>query len=193
MKFSSILLAAGSSERFGRNKLLLPLRDKTVLETAVDNFLIPELAELLLVTGAFHAEMIRMKFPEVVRIVYNPRFDLGMSESIRIGLTHASASSDGIFITPADVPLIKQETLHRMIEKFTKGNIVIPTHQNKKGHPVLISREIARSCVRNSSEKILYDTIKAHRDRVELVETHDPGILMDMDTSEDYENLKKSM
>ena len=191
MKFSAIILAGGSSGRFGKNKLLLPLGEKTVLGTTIDKWLIPEIDEILLVTGAFHDEIIRQAFPAIVRIVKNPQFDQGMSHSIRCGLENLDPSTDGVFIIPADIPLFKQETLYLMTQKFGQKKIIIPTYENKKGHPVLIDREIVESCLANHSEKILYDTIQKHSNDVELLAVNDPGIVMDLDTIEDYNRMKK--
>ena len=49
---SSIVVAAGSSKRMGMiNKLLLPFKGKTVLETVVENILRAGLEEVIVVTG----------------------------------------------------------------------------------------------------------------------------------------------
>ena len=48
---SAIILAAGESKRMGKPKQLMPLRQKTILEQTIDNFLNSKVSEIVVVVG----------------------------------------------------------------------------------------------------------------------------------------------
>lgn len=190
-RFSVVILAAGESSRLGYDKLSLPLGEKSVLEHSVGKFLIDEVSEIIIVTGKFIPQCRSSISSPKVRWVNNPDYLLGMSSSIRKGIEHLHASADGVFITPADIPLFRPATVQSMIRAFTTNKIIIPTYHGKKGHPVLLNQYTARQCLTSPSEKVLYDVINENQNTVELLPVEDEGIVLDIDTNEDYEVLKK--
>ena len=56
-RITAILLAAGLSKRLGRNKLLLPLGDETVIRKTAKAVLAGAVSEVILVTGHEEAMM----------------------------------------------------------------------------------------------------------------------------------------
>lgn len=189
-RFSVVILAAGESLRLGYDKLSLPLGEKSVLEHTVSNFLIDSVNEIVIVTGKFFPECRSSIASPKVQWVNNPDYVFGMSSSIRKGIEHIRGSAEGIFITPADIPLFKPATVQSMIRAFTTAKIIIPTYRGKKGHPVLLNLNMARECLTMQSEKVLYDVINKNKNAVEWLAVDDEGILLDIDTAEDYEALK---
>ncbi len=191
-KFSAILLAAGESERLGQNKLLLPLRHKTVLENVIDKFESDDILEILIVVGKFASAFKKNIHVEKVKWVLNPDPSKGMSSSIKIGLQQAASDSAAVFITPADMPVFKKETVTAMINAFERGAVIVPTFQRHRGHPVLLDKKIADECLSCTSERILYQVLRDHRKDIRWLAVEDEGILQDMDTIEDYEKIKSS-
>jgi molybdenum cofactor cytidylyltransferase len=186
-----VILAAGESSRLGYDKLSLPLGEKSVLEHTVSKFLIDSVSEIVIVTGKFVPECRSSIASSKVLWVNNTDYLLGMSSSIRKGIEHIHASADGVFITPADIPLFAESTVRLMMQTFVSSKIIIPTHHRRKGHPVLMSRNIAQQCLTIKSEKVLYDVINENQNAVELLPVEDEGIVLDIDTNEDYEVLKE--
>ena len=190
-RFSAVILAAGESARLGYDKLSLPLGTETILEHTIAKFLIDSVDEIIIVTGRFIPECRSSITSPKVQWLHNPDYTLGMSSSIKKGVGRLGGSSDAVFITPADIPLFRAATVQMMIAAFTPSKIIIPAYKGKKGHPVLLDIDLARQCLRTQSDKVLYDVIKKNQNAVELLPVKDAGIAMDIDTAEDYEELKK--
>jgi len=70
-----------------------------------------------------------------IKILINDLESSEMADSIRIALKHIKANnSKGILITPADIPLVKVDTLNELIKNFTenKDKIIIPIIKAEK-------------------------------------------------------------
>src|SRR6516164_9618091 len=102
---ASIVLAAGTSSRMeSGNKMLLPLNNKTVLETTLDNILADGPGEVIVVLGK-DADKIMTRIDRLpVRIVYNPDYKKGLTTSIQKGVSVATAK--GYMICLGDMVLI---------------------------------------------------------------------------------------
>jgi molybdenum cofactor cytidylyltransferase len=190
-RFSTVVLAAGESSRIGRNKLELMLGDRSVLEHVIDKFQMDSVYEIVVVTGKFTAEPKFKNISPPIRFVHNPDYAQGMGSSVKKGLESFSIIPDAVFITPADMPAIRKETIHKMAVAFKDHNIVIPTYQGKKGHPVMLDKVYIEPCLQEQKEKVLYEVIEKNKKRIDFIPVEDEGILMDIDTMEDYERLKK--
>ncbi len=96
MMISAIVLAAGLSRRMGEFKILLPWRDRTVVEQIVATLVDAGLPDILVVTG-HRAEDVTAKLSATrARAVLNPRFEQGeMLSSIQAGLSARVAHLPG--------------------------------------------------------------------------------------------------
>ena len=56
---AAIILASGMSKRLGRNKLLLPLGNKRVIEHVIDNVKSSRIKDIYLVYGKDHQEELK--------------------------------------------------------------------------------------------------------------------------------------
>jgi molybdenum cofactor cytidylyltransferase len=68
-----------------------------------------------------------------------------------------------------------------------QGEVVIPTFEGQRGHPVLIRRELVPEILAQPADSSLRDYIEARGYRT--VKVGDQAILWDLDTPEDYEHL----
>ena len=58
IKFAVILLAAGKSSRFGENKMLAIVRNKTMIDHSLDSFLsLDEIGPIIVVIGGYREQM----------------------------------------------------------------------------------------------------------------------------------------
>ncbi len=144
-RVAAVILAAGGSARMGEAKQLLPLADSTVLGQTLDNVRRARLDETILVLG-HSADTIRQQLSPValkdVTVVVDPDFDEGMASSLRAGISAISAGIDGALIVLADQPFIAASTLARIADRYrdSEAQIVIPTHNQQRGNPVLLDR-----------------------------------------------------
>jgi molybdenum cofactor cytidylyltransferase len=185
---SAILLAAGLSRRMGRPKQLLPLHGKPVIIHCFDNIFASGIRDIVVVLG-LQGEKIKSiigDFP--IKIAFNSDESSDMSGSVRVGLQNISRSSTGVLICLSDQPLISTDTFKVLIEWNAREpeKIIVPVYHSRKGHPVLLPKHIAQEVFHGS---LLRDIVNKDAGRIIYVEIPDKGILLDMDTEEDYKSI----
>jgi|SRR5690554_701409 molybdenum cofactor cytidylyltransferase len=190
---TAIVLAAGQSTRMGEeNKLLLPFRNKTILETVVDTLLSVPVEEIVIVTG-FEDRQIRDVLASYhVRVAYNPEFAAGMSTSIRRGILAIGPEVDGYMICLADMPGIKASTIKRLLDVFSvqkEPSIVVPTIDGHRGHPVIFHRAFRNQLLQLHGDTGAREVILNHPEAVVEVTVDDEGIFQDIDTRINYNDM----
>ncbi len=187
MKIGAVLVAAGCSERMGRPKLLMEAGGKTVLEHTLSG--VYDVAdEIVVVTGCYHDKMNEiLKNYRKVKVHYNPDYKKGMFSSVTRGVQ--SVHAHRIFIIPGDCPLIGEEIYRRLLD--IEGDIIVPAYRGRGGHPVLISEKAKKELLKESADSTLKDFIKKHG--AFYVEVNTDVILKDVDTPEDFENIKERL
>jgi molybdenum cofactor cytidylyltransferase len=184
----AIVLAAGYSSRANTFKMTLPLGQMTVLEQTISNF--NGICSRVIVVSGFRAELIQEEIEKIcnkkaysfqVKHVYNENFNQGMFTSIQKGCNEVNAQA--FFITPGDCPLVKKETLQLIAEH--KGDVVIPSFHYKGGHPIKLSKVVKQKILETNPMSNLRVVLNNHEKKYLIVD--DPGVLMDMDTPEDYQ------
>lgn len=184
----AIVLAAGYSSRANAFKMTLPLGQMTVLEQTISKF--EGLCSRVIVVAGFQAKIIQEEMAKIinknaysfqVKFVYNENFNQGMFSSIQKGCSEVNVPT--FFIIPGDCPLVKKETV-QLIAKH-KGNVVIPSFNYKGGHPIKLSSEVKQKILETSPESNLRVVLGGYEKTYMNVD--DPGVLMDVDTPEDYQ------
>ncbi len=185
MKISSVITAAGCSERMGRFKLTLIISGKTLIEHALSG--VYNVADEIVVVGGCRMEELRrvLSSYKKVRVVENPDYKLGMFTSVKKGLLEVKG--DYIFITPGDCPLIGESIYRLLLEK--KDKIVVPSYNKRGGHPVLINAYMKELILKEPDSSNLKEFIKKHG--VKYVEVESDEILVDIDKPEDFEKIKE--
>jgi len=183
MKCDAVVLAAGYSSRAGTNKMALVIDEKTVLERVIET--LRTVCEKIVVVGGHNFNVIKKitdKFDRVT-LVENKDYPLGMFSSVKRG---TSEMDTDFFLIPGDYPLIKESTYRKMQD--SDGEFIVPVYNGRRGHPVLIRKNL----ISRLNEEPVESNLKAFRDRCEVafIDIDDEGILMDIDTMSDYENIR---
>lgn len=182
-KVEGVVLAAGLSSRSGRYKMTLPLGDRTVIERCIAG-MYGVVSRIVVVVGWQAARLQELLAGyEKVACVLNERFREGMFTSVRAGIAQVRARR--FFLIPGDYPLVGAEVYERMLG--VQGEVVIPTFEGQRGHPVLICSQLVPEILAQPADSSLRDYIEAKG--YTTVEVGDGGILWDLDTPEDYEYL----
>jgi molybdenum cofactor cytidylyltransferase len=188
----AVVLAAGSSNRMGQPKLLLPWgRSSTIIRTVSESILRVEgLTDIVLVTGALTPE-IRAEVGDLpLRLARNPDPDRGdMLASLQIGLRALWNTVDAALIVLGDQPLIRPETVQGVIQAYSegKGGIVAPSYQNRRGHPILIDRDFWPAIMELPPGSAPRDVIRANESSIYHLVVDKDSVLRDIDTPEDYQ------
>lgn len=195
-RLSAVILAAGLSSRMGELKAGLPLGTATVLDQCVSLFKNCGIDDLVVVVGHRKEETGPIAEQAGARIAYNPNFASGMYSSIRTGVRHITKQSDGFFLLPVDIPLVRPGTVRLLARFFStarsgKPQIVYPTFAGKRGHPPLIAGDLIAAISDNDQPKgglrsLLAKLESKKPQQVVEVEVPDANIHFDMDTPEDY-------
>ena len=189
---SAVLLAAGLSGRMGTTKQLLPLKDKPVITHCIDTIMSSGVSDLVVVLG-LNGELIEETISRLpVNITFNNDPLSDMSESIRTGLHGIDHASTGVLICLSDHPLVSPDTIRTLMEWHIKepDKIVLPSYKGRRGHPVLFPRQVAEEIFQWVTLKQI---VRKDDQRIRQCEVPDEGILLDMDTAEDYKEILKRL
>jgi molybdenum cofactor cytidylyltransferase len=190
---SAILLGAGESKRMGKNKLLLPLGKKTIIERCLENLLRSDVEEVVVVINKKMKEIVDRFKEGNVKVVLNPYYRSGMSSSIRYGLRFINPKNDGILIALGDQPFLKSKTINALIRKFAQGKkgIVLPIYKGKKGHPVIFHKRYRNDLLKLRGDVGGKSIIEKYPEDIELYPVRSKSIIKDIDTWKDYLSLKE--
>jgi len=208
-----VILAAGLSERMGVFKPLLPVGGVPTVIRCMDIGRAAGVRDIIIVSGycadalagavtAYASGAEARTSPgavtayasgasvQTIRLVHNSRYSEGMYSSVRAGVSALRPGSDSFFLLPSDCCAQAPDSLKSLIRIFGENSceyIVRPAYQGKRGHPPLIPAKFIKPLLEYSGEHGLkgflnpLPTITA--------EMEDPGLLLDMDTPDDYSAL----
>jgi len=189
---SAIILAAGESRRMGeQNKLLLPIDGEILILKFVKSVCASDVDDVLVVVG-HEAEKIKdILQGQPVRFVANPSYLLGMTTSIQAGVRAVSPESDGLLICLSDMPFAETTDFNCLIYTFNdfrlpeSSLIVVPVFQEKRGNPVLFSREFRGKILQYKGEGCR-GILQEYPQSVTEVMMENDNLFRDVDTLEDY-------
>lgn len=186
----AIVLAAGKSRRMGTCKQLLPLGDGIVITRCLETLARGGIDEVVVVISEGETDIVKALRGYPVRIVVNTDSEGDMASSVRAGRDALPAGVWGVIVFLCDCPLVSADTVHRLIagHQNSPGSIVIPCHGGRRGHPLLFPRTILNEL---TGDNILRDLVRRDAGRVVCLDLDDPGVLIDMDTPEDYQRIRE--
>ncbi len=191
---AAVVLAAGTSSRMGRPKLLLPLEGGApLIRLSVEQVLRAALDEVVVVLGA-EADAIGAALAGLpVRTVLNPRYAEGQSTSLRAGLDALRLGVEAVVVALGDQPLPDATLIERLVTLFHDSGqpIVVPRYRDGRGNPVLFGSSVFDELRRVAGDQGGRTVIARDGARVaELgVDTLMPA---DVDTPPDYEALRRA-
>lgn len=170
----------------GRTKQLLPLPDRPAIVRCLEGLFAGGVSGVIVVIARDSpvGDAVR-HLP--VRLVVNDDPASDMAGSVRAGLA-AAPPGVPILVCPADHPLVAPATIAEVIAGGVSsgGSIIIPTYHGRRGHPAFFPRDLINEL---SSGGTLRDVIARHGDAVRLLAVDDEGVVLDMDTEQDYREL----
>ncbi len=186
---AGIILAAGASQRLGRPKQLLEWRGEPLVRHVVQSALKAGLWPVKIVTGAGAAEIEGTLRDLPVQFVYNSLWELGQATSVVAGVESLPPRCGATIFLLADQPQVPVTLLRSLVERHaqTLAPLVAPLVDGRRANPVLFDRatfEDLRKLEGDSGGRPLFARYQA-----EWLPWHDPNILLDVDTEDDYRRL----
>lgn len=185
---AALILCAGRSSRMGDFKPLLPMGRDNFIERIISLYRGVDIENILVVCG----HEAKLVIPELARLgvswVLNEHYDRGMFSSVQTGVNNLTGQSRAFFLHPADIPFVQPDTLQSLIAEFSTGGMDIcrPLYLSKHGHPPLVSLSLAAAIREFKEEGGMRTLLARYAEKSRDVPCNDPGILMDIDTPEDY-------
>jgi molybdenum cofactor cytidylyltransferase len=169
----------------GQSKQLLPLDGKPFILHCIENIRDAGITDIVAVLSHDSAELSDLLKGLPVKKAFNNDPDSDMAASVRTGLSAVREDSSGVLICLCDHPLVGAPTIKALAARHYEApdRIIIPTFNDAKGHPTLFPRDLVREICSGVN---LRQIINNNPDRVELLDVEDRGVIIDIDTKEDY-------
>jgi molybdenum cofactor cytidylyltransferase len=183
-----IILAAGLSSRMERPKPLLMVGAMTFLERAVQTLRKAECRRIYVVANVGAEWTSQLKDEADIEIVVNEYEESEPVDSVRLALQRVPAETGAILVLPVDLPLISEDTALAVARSFREnpGRLILPFHNGVAGHPVLLGRELFGDILTRPLDEGLRTLIMENARTLREVRVTDPGVLIDIDTPDDY-------
>ena len=194
-RIAAVVLAAGSSRRMGTNKLLESVDGQPIVARVVDTALASQASRVLVVTGHQQPEVVAALAGRPVTFAHNPAHAGGLGSSLRTGIEALPGDVDGALICLGDMPDVRPDTLDRLIAAYSPAEnraICVPTTGGRRGNPVLWDRRFFAEMSAVAGDVGARHLIGSHADHVVEVALDDPGILLDVDTPDALEALRRT-
>lgn len=188
-KIAAVILAAGYSSRMGELKPLLPMGEGTVIEAVLQTFFRAGICDVRVVVGHGADRLLPVLEKLPVKIVHNPCYEKGMFSSVQAGGKDLEESgAEAFFLLPADYPLIAEGTLMGLMELYDRNPVMViyPCYEGQRGHPPLLSCRVIREILDYGGQGGLRELLGKYEEEALELPVEDEGILLDMDTWEDY-------
>lgn len=172
----------------GTSKQLLLLGNRPVIRHCADALAAAGMQDLVVVAGAEQTACAEALRGADARIVTNNVPGSQMADSVRTGLRAVDETVSGVLVCLADHPLVRSDTYRAIIETHQQSpeKIVIPAFGRRRGHPSLFPYSVISDIFFAAS---LRDIVHEDESRVLVVDVPDEGVVLDMDTEEDYRTV----
>ena len=194
-----MILAAGASTRMGFPKaLLLTPLGRPFAAAIVRALAAAGVEDVVIVTGGDHDRVVEAVLadapPVVPRFARNPEPSRGQLSSLWVGMDAAvDAETDALIVTLVDVPMLNPDTVTKVIDEWrrTRAPIVRPAIGARHGHPVIFDRSVFAELRAAPLDLGAKAVVRAHARELVDVPVDDEGSLVDVDTPQDYDALRK--
>ena len=188
---AAIILAAGTSSRFGASKQLLDYHGKTFIRAVAETSLQADLSPVIIVTGAEDAKIKAALQNLPVEIVHNPDWKEGQSSSIHVGVQALGKDTGSAIFLLADQPQITGEVVQALVEEHqrTLNPVIAPMVENRRANPVLFDRVTFPALLELKGDiggRGIFSQFSPS-----YIIWNDSTLLLDVDSPKDYERLLK--
>lgn len=188
-----VLLAGGTSSRFGdANKLLATLDGEPLVRHAARTLLDAGLSTVVAVLGHEAGDVEAALDGPDLDLVRNPAYEAGLSTSVARGVEAArEAGADAAVFLPGDMPGVDPATVDLLVDAHRAGlgTALAAAHDGRRGNPVLFDHERFEALLAVEGD-VGGRPVLVGSDDGALVETGDPGVVVDVDTTGDLERRR---
>lgn len=188
MKTAAVIPAAGKPNNTKKFRPLMCMGSDmhTLLELQISSLYEAGVDEIVVVTG-YKSELVNQVLADLpVIIISNQDYrHTDMFFSVRLGLSALKGRCEKVLIMPADLPMIRKDTLQNIIG--STADVCIPSFNGVNGHPVAISESVAEQLA--GMEGSLKSAFSELGIQPEILEVDDEGILLNADSLENFRKI----
>ncbi len=189
-KIGCVILAAGSSTRFGGPKQLAIFRNKTFIENIIETSLKIHFQNRVVILGSYFEEIRTVIDQYEIIILKNDEWENGQASSVKSGVSYFIKNPvDAIIFLLVDQPQITTDMINNVLNLFAheKPNVIVHNYQGENRHPILFSKDTFKELLNIQGVKggrQLFDKLLPMRINLE-----NDYLALDIDTREDLKNL----
>lgn len=188
-----VLLAAGTSSRFGsQNKLLASLDGTPIVRLAAQHLIESQTSTDHVIVG-YEAPRVKTALSDLsITIHENSAYSDGQAASVRTAMNMIDTSpSDGVLFALGDMPRVKPSSINALIKTFSTGDwtVLAAAMNGTRGNPVLFDAMHFSDLETVNGDTGARNILLSAPDAA-LVETGDPGVTCDIDTQADLAALQ---
>jgi molybdenum cofactor cytidylyltransferase len=185
----AVVLAAGSSTRFGRTKQLEKFEGVSLAAGAVRKAesVCGELT--VLVTGKDWQKVADTCAPLAGYFVINTDYEQGLASSIACGVRAVADSADAILLMLSDLPLVTTEHLTKLVNAWAESpqTIVASAFEDTLGPPIVFPKADFDALMQLSGDRGARPIIDANKERVQAIVCEEAAF--DIDRPEDLAGI----
>jgi molybdenum cofactor cytidylyltransferase len=191
---AGVVLAAGTSSRMGRNKLLLDVGGQSLLRRAVRTAIDAGLDPVLVVVG-HESERARSELAELpCESVLNAGYQEGIHSSVRTGIAAVPGRCAAAVVMLADMPLVDAEMVRTLIQRYfaDRPPLVVSDYEGVDAPPILYDRSLFPELAVLEGEGCGKRVVKRHS--AEAIRIRWPTrALTDLDRPDDLERIRSEL
>jgi molybdenum cofactor cytidylyltransferase len=187
---TGIILASGLSKRMKRDKLLIELNEKPIIEYVIKAAVRSNLDHVILVYRKEIVKVIAKKYK--VDTIYNDNAHLGQSQAIKLGVSKSHKDSSLMFLM-GDQPFVNSELINKLILKYKKNKlpILVPYYNGNRGMPNIFGPIYRKELLKVEGDAGGREILKRDHLKIHRVDIVDRKLGIDIDTQEDLERVRR--
>lgn len=175
MKTGALIVSAGNTPRHSLSPMK-KLGSISVAQRLVKVFQLAGISFIVVLVPEEDQEKLEKNVSHMGVIFLRSDDTVEMFENVCVGLNYLSALCDKVLVTPVDVPLFSPGTVRRLVA--TDALIAVPALDGRRGHPVLLDRQVIPSILSYKGPDGLRGAMRQSGSPIVTVEVEDPGVLV---------------
>ena len=181
-----LVMAAGTSRRFGSDKRQAILNNKSILETTLEKAT-PWKQMIRVILAAGDEPLQRTLSEQGISAYIANNAHLGMGHSLADGLRlleQHDPESDRCLVMLADMPYVQTSTLRVLLDALQQHDLVVPCYKGKTGNPVGFGECYFSALKKLTGDKGGKRIVQENLHLAHEIDTEDIGVLKDIDRPE---------
>jgi molybdenum cofactor cytidylyltransferase len=187
-RVAAVVLAAGSSTRMGRNKLLLDLGGETLVRRVVRAAVSAGVDQVVVVLGHEESSVRAALDGLPCAPVVNPDYAEGAGTSVRTGVREVAADADALVVVLADMPFVTAEMIAMLVQRYreTGAPLVASHYGHVQAPPTLYDSSLFEELLTIPDERGARQVVRRHQSEAVVIAWPESA-LRDIDLPADYE------